>query len=320
MKRRNFIKTAALAASTMAMMPTIASSNMTKPLKGEKAPIGAVTLYFEFRIPTPSKDDLIFHINRYAKELEHKKGFVSISLKNMVGDSTMVKNYPTYLKGVLKSAYFDASKEGSMPLFYSLFIRFDNYNDLIKSETTQWFKKVISKYGVLSENYHEGVYTTVAAGDRDKIYKTDIEIETFLKNQKDKPTARYITVNNHVSVFSKDKDVFNTKSTSLLEVAQNTFRPAQGDYDYNTKFPVGIPGTFQNLHYRKAVTTEILQSAFSDNGKYHYLFHGVWESVNDHENSHIDPRFRAHVMQIFPYIIDGPIEPFYETIILNNKA
>ncbi len=321
MERRNFLKGAALAAGSMAMMPSMLSASMTKPAKGEKIPSGAVTLYFEFRIMEQFKDDMLAKVNAYAKALHGKKGFLSLQLKNMVGDSTMVHNYPTKLKGVLSSAYFDASKEGSMPLFYSLFIRFENYHDLMASNTTKWFAKVISKYGMLSKNYHEGVYKTVAAGDREHIYTSQEQITKFLKNQKDKTTNRYITVNNHVGIFTKDTAVFNKKSTSLLKVAQNTFRPAKGDYDYNPKFPVGIPGSYQNLHYRKAISTEILQSAFSDgNNKTHYLFHGVWESVYDHENSHTDPRFRADVMKIFPYIVEGPVEPFYETIILDNNA
>ncbi len=318
MQRRNFLKGAALAAGSMAILPTIVNASIVKPAKGEKIPSGAVTLYIECRILPKFKNDLLQKINEYTKVLNKKKGFLSLSLKNMVGDSTMVHNYPTALKGVLSSAYFDASKEGSMPLFYSLFIRFENYQDLMASKTTQWFAKVIAKYGTLSKNYHEGVYKTVAAGDREHIYTTQAEIQKFLKNQKDKPTNRYLTVNNHVGIFTKDAKIFNQKSTSLLKVAQNTFRPAKGDYDYNPKFPVGIPGSYQNLHYRKAIATEILQSAFSDGDKTHYLFHGVWESLYDHENSHIDPRFRADVMKIFPYIIDGPVEPFYETIILNN--
>lgn len=319
MQRRNFLKGAALATGSMAIMPAMANASMMKPTKGEKVPSGAVTLYFEFRIIDKFKDDMLAHVAEYGKKLHHTKGFLSLSLKNMVGDSTMVHNYPTALKGVLSSAYFDASKEGSMPLFYSLFIRFENYQDLMASNTTQWFAKVIAKYGTLSKNYHEGVYKTVAAGDREHIYTSQSEIQKFLKNQKDKPTNRYLTVNNHVSIFTKDAAVFNKKSTSLLKVAQNTFRPAKGDYDYNPKFPVGIPGSYQNLHYRKAIATEILQSAFSDGtDKTHYLFHGVWESVYDHENSHTDPRFRADVMKIFPYIVEGPVEPFYETIILDN--
>ena len=321
MKRRNFLKGAALAAGSMAILPTMANASMIKPVKGEKIPLGAVTLYFEFRIMEKFKDDMLIHVNEYAKKLNEKKGFLSLQLKNMVGDSTMVHNYPTALKGVLKSAYFDASKEGSLPLFYSLFIRFENYQDLMASSTTKWFKKVISKYGTLSKNYHEGVYKTVAAGDREHIYTSQTEITKFLKNQKDNTTNRYITVNNHVAIFTKDAAVFNKKSTSLLKVAQNTFRPAKGDFDYNPKFPVGIPGSYQNLHYRKAISTEILQSAFYDgNDKTHYLFHGVWESVYDHENSHTDPRFRADVMKIFPYIVEEPVEPLYETIILDNNA
>jgi len=321
MKRRNFIKGAALAAGSMAMLPTMSNASMLKPSKGEKIPSGAVTLYIEFRILPKFKNDLLKKINEHMRVLNREKGFLSLSLKNMVGDSTMVHNYPTALKGVLSSAYFDASKEGTLPLFYSLFIRFENYHDLIASNTTQWFKRVIRKYGILSKNYHEGVYKTVSAGDREHIYITQREIQKFLRNQQDKPTNRYLTVNNHVSIFTKDVNIFNKKSTSLLKVAQNTFRPAKGDFDYNPKFPLGIPGSYQNLHYRKAITTEILQSAFSDGDKKtHYLFHGVWESLYDHENSHIDPRFRADVMKIFPYIIQGPIEPFYETIILNNHA
>jgi hypothetical protein len=320
MQRRNFLKGAALAAGSMAMFPAMANASMVKPSKGEKIPSGAVTLYIECRILPKFKNDLLTQVETYSKHIETKKGFLSLSLKNMVGDSTMVHNYPTALKGVLSSAYFDASKEGSMPLFYSLFIRFENYHDLIASKTTQWFEKMISKYGMLSKNYHEGVYKTVAAGDREHIYTTQEEIQKFLKHQADKPTNRYLTVNNHVAIFCKDIKTFNKKSTSLLKVAQNTFRPAKGDYDYNPKFPVGIPGSYQNLHYRKAIATEILQSAFTDGEKTHYLFHGVWESLYDHENSHIDPRFRADVMKIFPYIVDGPIEPFYETIILNNHA
>jgi len=320
MQRRDFLRGAAFAAGSMAMMPSLASASMIEPANGEKAPKGPVTMYFEFRIMGKFKDDILKHVNEYAKVLHRKKGFLSLQLKNMVGDSTMVHNYPSNLKGVLRSAYFDARKENSLPLFYSLFIRFDNYHDLMVSGTTKWFAKVITKYGPLSKNYHEGVYKTVAAGDRVHIYTTEEEIAKFLREQKDKPTNRYITVNNHVSIFTKDRKVFNEKSTSLLKVAQNTFRPAKGDYDYNPKYPKGLPGSYLNHYYRRAISTEILQSAFSDGNKTHYLFHGVWESVYDHENSHIDPRFRADVKKIFPYIIEGPVEPFYETIILNNFA
>jgi len=50
MQRRDFLRGAALAAGSMAMMPSLASASMVKPAKGEKTPKGPVTLYFEFRI------------------------------------------------------------------------------------------------------------------------------------------------------------------------------------------------------------------------------------------------------------------------------
>jgi hypothetical protein len=55
----------------------------------------------------------------------------------------------------------------------------------------------------------------------------------------------------------------------------------------------GTAGTrdVNNTDYRSAVTTEILQNAYSDGELRSYIMHGVWESVEDHENSHIDNRF-----------------------------
>ena len=321
MQRRDFLKSAILGAGAMAMVPTISSANLLKPKKGEREPNGPVTLYFEFRILPKFKDELLKEIEEHRRKLLDTRGFLSLSLKNMVGDSTMVKNFPSNLKGVLKSAYFDAYKQETMPLFYSLFIRFENYKDLKKSRLEERFAKLMHKFGPLSKNYHAGVYKTVSAGDREHIYKSHSEIAKFLREQKDTPLAELITVNNHVAIFSKDKEEFNKKSTALLKVAQDTFRPAKGDYDYNPKFPHGMPGSFQNSHYRKAVTTEILQSAFSDSdGMTYYLFHGTWESVYDHENSHIDIRFRTAVMELFPYIVQGPNEPFYKTDILINRG
>lgn len=48
-------------------------------------------------------------------------GFLSLLLKQMSGDSTMVKNYPESYKGVLAGAYLDGVKDHSQPYFYSLF-------------------------------------------------------------------------------------------------------------------------------------------------------------------------------------------------------
>jgi len=318
MQRRDFFKNMALGAGALAL-GSFASAGRLKPAKGEKAPKGAVTLYIECRLMGTHKDKFIRQMNRLANRLKTKRGFLSFSLKNMVGDSTMVKNYPSELKGVLKTAYIDAAKQDTLPLFYSLFIRFESYKDLMESKAHQEFAKIIKEYGSISKNYHKGVYVTVSAGDRKRIYTSHKEIVEFLKHQKDKPIDDLVTVNNHVAIYTKDREVFNKKSTALLKIAQDTFRPAKGDFDYKAQFPEGQPGSYQNNHYRKAVTTEILQSAFSEGGKTHYLFHGTWESVWDHENSHIDIRFRQAVMNLFPYIVDGPIEPFYKTLILRNS-
>ncbi len=318
MERRHFLKSAAVAAG-LATLPGLASASVMTPAKGEKIPKGPVTLYMEFHIGMPLKEKMIRGVEKYSEELSKKKGFLSLSLKNMIGDSTMVKNYPSNLKGVLHTAYFDAAKEGSMPLFYALFVRFKSYEDMQKSGVNAWFSKQIKTHAPASMKYFEGVFVTVAAGDREHIYKERKEIERFLSHQVDHRSEDYLTVNNHVTIESKNTEIFNKKSTTLLTVAQNTFRPAKGDADFNPKFPKGMPGSYQTTHYRKAVTTEILQSAFSD-GKYRrYLFHGTWESLYDHENSHMDPRFRKGVSGLFPYLTDLPVEPFYETIVLKNK-
>ena len=318
MKRRDFLKSAAIGAGALAAIPGFANAGRIEPGKGEKAPEGPVTLYFECRLMGQHKDDFLDAMGKLSQEMKKKKGFLSMSLKNMVGDSTMVKNYPSDLKGVLKTAYLDAAKQNTMPLFYSLFLRFENYRDLKASKAGEAFAKVMKKYGPLSKNYHEGVYVTVSAGDRKRIYTSRKEIVEFLKTQKDAPREDLVTVNNHVGIFTKDKETFNKASTALLKIAQDTFRPAKGDYDYNPRFPEGQPGSYQNRHYRKAVTTEILQSAFSTGGMTHYLFHGTWQTVWDHENSHLDIRFREGVMKLFPYIVEGPVEPFYKTVILEN--
>jgi hypothetical protein len=318
MKRRDFLKNAAIGAGALAVIPGFANAGRIEPARGEKAPEGPTTLYFECRLMGQHKDNFLDEMDELAKMIKEKRGFLSMSLKNMVGDSTMVKNYPSNLKGILRTAYLDAAKQNTMPLFYSLFLRFENYRDLKQSKASEFFAKVMKQYGPISKNYHEGVYVTVAAGDRKRIYTSYREIAAFLKSQKDAPREDLLTVNNHVGIFTKDKDTFNKESTALLKIAQDTFRPAKGDYDYTPRFPDGMPGSYQNHHYRKAVTTEILQSAFSEGDKTHYLFHGTWQTVWDHENSHLDIRFREAVMRLFPYIVEGPVEPFYKTIILEN--
>lgn len=40
---------------------------------------------------------------------------------------------------------------------------------------------------------------------------------------------------------------------------------------------------------------------------------GVWESVWDHENSHLDPHFKQTAAPVGAMVVSGPVEPFYET-------
>ncbi len=143
----------------------------------------------------------------------------------------MVKNYPESYKGVLASAYKDAAYQNTLPLFYSLFFRFDSYAAMIKSLVTL-----------------------------------------------------------------------------LLKVAQNTYQPE--NYQHN-----GLDGTKDNRYYKRAVSTEILRNAFSNGNERNYIMHGTWNSVWDHENSHLDKRFQMAAAPVGSFVINGPVEPFYETII-----
>jgi len=73
---------------------------------------------------------MVQNVNTQTNILENKEGFLSLSLKQMVGESTMVNNPPTELKGVMKSAFYDGASQGKRPFVYALLIRFDNYNTL----------------------------------------------------------------------------------------------------------------------------------------------------------------------------------------------
>jgi hypothetical protein len=83
---------------------------------------------------------------------------------------------------------------------------------------------------------------------------------------------------------------------------------------------VGLPGASDNRHYRKALSTEILRNVHADGDLRAYLLHGVWESVWDHENSHLDPRFQAAVAPVGAAVMVGPVEPFYVTRRLVSAA
>ncbi|MGC9351889.1 MAG: twin-arginine translocation signal domain-containing protein, partial [Sulfurovum sp.] len=46
--------------------------------------------------------------------------------------------------------------------------------------------------------------------------------------------------------------------------------------------------------------------------------HGVWENMYDHENSHLDQRFMASAGPVGAYVVSGPVEPFYDTLIQSS--
>lgn len=267
-----------------------------------------ITMYYEIRIPEVAKEEFISKIDTLIKILKNTEGFLNISLKQMIGESTMVKNYPEALKGVLSNGYINNKK---VPLFYSLFIRFKDINCLNMSNIQQWFETEIKPS--LKFDYYSGIFTTVAAGNRNAIFTSPDELCNFFKNEPDSIKNNYITVSNHVMIDNKNIDEFNIKTKNLLNIAQNTFRPAFGDLDYNPSFPNGRAGSMENHYYHNAITTEILQN-ISDEPLCQYLFHGVWESIYDHENSHLDKRFLESLVPMAPYIIIGPVEPFYVTI------
>ncbi|MGZ8548198.1 MAG: hypothetical protein ACXWVX_09705 [Sulfuricurvum sp.] len=68
-------------------------------------PTGAVTLYYEIRVAGPEKATVLGKIDSLITAMTGKAGYLSLSFKQMTGESTMVKNYPNSLKGVLDRGF-----------------------------------------------------------------------------------------------------------------------------------------------------------------------------------------------------------------------
>jgi len=325
MNRRDFIgAAAAMSAGLIAGIPGSAAADGSKgaeltPAAGGKD--GPITLYYEFRIAQPVNWQALAEIEAVAARLYGKPDFLGLSLKQMVGESTMVRNFPASYKGLLGSAYADGASGGTLPIFYSLFFRFNGMGALRRSGVTDWFVKTIApllfvyRPGVgktdIAFDYFTGLFQTVAAGDRDGVYTSRDDIVEFLRSQQDQPELGYTTVNNHVSIHDQDLAVFENKVLPLLTVAQGTYQPTGVDG--------GLAGAPGNTSYRRAVTTEILRNAYPDGHLRSYMMHGLWESIWDHENSHLDPRFKLASTPVGAHVVAGPIEPFYATrFLLNN--
>lgn len=309
MNRRNFISASVLAGFT-GITALHAAETEERPL-----PAGPVTLYYEIRVAGPEREAVTALLREKAAALA-PEGLLRFTMKQTVGDSTMVKNYPESYKGVLASAYKEGAEKGTLPYFYALFFRFETFGHLTRCDLREWFAETAVKHlhaykptpggpvkTPMAMHYYEGIFETVIAGDAHGIYKTDEAIRAFLKRTQEGA----VTVANHVTIAETTRLPFETAIASLLETAQQTYRPSDREND-------GLPGSRDNRHYRRAVTTEILRNAFAGGGERNYLMHGSWQSVWDHENSHLDPRFKMAAGPVGSFVIAGPVEPFYETV------
>lgn len=287
-------------------------------------PDGQVTQYFEFRVAPPVNQKIKEAIQNKGMEMLSQRSFLSLSMKQMVGESTMVKNFPASYKGMLGSAYSDAVAHQTLPYFYNLFVRFDSYAALKEADFAAWFAQTIAPdlyiyqpnvgKTELALHYYSGVYQTVLCGDRTAVYSNPDDITQFLRSQIDTPEQAYVTVGNHVVIEDAQLQTFEARVAPLLDVAQNTYRPA------DAADGIGTSGSADNTEYRKAVTTEILRNAFPTGDERDYVMHGVWENIWDHENSHLDIRFKQASTPVGAMVIKGPVEPFYHTQVLINNA
>ncbi|VTZ49844.1 conserved exported hypothetical protein [Methylocella tundrae] len=323
MRRRQFFsKTLAAAAGLSAggFLPAAAQSTASA---APAVPEGPVTLYFEFRVADPEHEAAMAALTDCASAWRQAPGFLSLMLKQMSGDSTMVKNYPEAYKGVLAEAYLDGVRDHSQPYFYSLFVRFADYAQLQASQINEEFDRTVLPFlhavkqtptgfakSTQLMSVYRGVLQTIAAGNRAGIYTTAAEMADFLRHPVEAPESNTLTVENHVMVADAGHIEWEKLVLPLLKVAQETHQPSD---DPNG---VGQPGSKSNRLYRKALSTEILRNALPDGDLRAYLMHGVWESVWDHENSHLDPRFQAAAGPVGAGVEIGPVEPFYLTRLL----
>jgi hypothetical protein len=323
MHRRQFFSTTLGAAAGLGAVSVVSVSAQATAPAATAAPEGPVTLYFEFRVAAPEHKAATTALNERASAWRQAPGFLSLILKQMSGDSTMVKNYPEDYKGVLAEAYLDGVKDHSQPYFYSMFVRFADHAQLQASKINEDFDLALLPFlhavsqtstgfakSTQPMSVYRGVFQTIAAGNRAGIYTATADITDFLRHPVEVPESNTVTVENHVMVADAEHLEWEKMVLPLLKVAQETYQP--GDDPGG----IGQPGSKSNQLYRKALSTEILRNAFPDGELRAYLMHGVWESVWDHENSHLDARFQAAAGPVGAGVEIGPVEPFYLTRLL----
>ncbi|MBV1703006.1 MAG: hypothetical protein KGQ46_14455 [Hyphomicrobiales bacterium] len=317
--RRNLLK--GVAASGPAAL--LAATGFAATAKAAEVPTttsGPLTYYAEFRVAQPFKPGFDGSISEFAKTMQ-QRGALAVTIKQMVGDSTMVKNYPESYKGLLRNAYAEAAKAGTLPLFYSLFVRFESAKALAAAKPDAAFDTGVLPHlhGAMMQNgkpvatpapmaVYRGIFQTVAAGDRKGIYTNEADIVRFLAKPVDAAAGNsLITVGNHAYIADHVMGPFEQKVVLLLKEAQETFQPT------TAADGIGQAGAADNRFYRKAVSTEILRKSTPDGQHRAYIMHGIWDSVWDHENSHLDPRFKTASGPVGAMVDIGPVEPFYTT-------
>lgn len=323
MKRRQFLSTSLAAGAGLGGLGFLSAPAQSRANHMTRAPGGPVTLYFEFRTAAPENEAMLAALRSRAAVWRKAPGFLSLTLKQMSGDSTMVKNYPEAYKGLLAEAYLDGVKEHTQPYFYSLFVRFAGHQQLQASRTNEDFNRAVLPFlhavkptstGLEKSpepmSVYRGVFQTIAAGNRVGIYTKPADMMDFLRHPIEAPGSDTVTVENHVMIADAGRREWEKLVLPLLEVAQQTYQPE------DDRSGIGLPGTKGNRLYRRALSTEILRNAFADGALRAYLMHGVWESVWDHENSHLDARFQAAAGPVGAGVEIGPVEPFYLTRLL----
>jgi hypothetical protein len=333
MERREFLEFSSVAGAALLIGSSTASAATTSTTYPK--PAGAVTYYSEIRVAGPEKATVLAKIDDLITLMQTKTGYLSLSFKQTIGESTMGRAYPNTTKGWLAEGFATVNgvlASPKVPYFYVMFLRFDSYDNFVASGVQAWFTANIVPslfaYAVVNGtptktavalDYYEGVYTTVGCADRSVGYGTEAEIKTYLASkQSDEVANHWVSVNNHYMILDSDQAAhYDLLRSNLFGNTMSIFRPIEGDVGYDgvtADYAInGQPGLSSNTFFRKALTREILQNAFPDGDKRSYLMHGVWETIMDHENSHIDPRFAAGASQVGSYMLAHPVEPFYIT-------
>lgn len=314
MDRIDFLKTGLLGIGALSLGYSHAHSLQYSSLIEEPVSGGVFSATCSFRVSKAihqkTESEIMTLLNDRISQYD---GFRGASLKQMVGDSTMVKNMPVSYKGMLANAMAEGAEDGTMPYVYLLLVRFDSFenlknyseNNLIKSFLQQenFMHSPAGKTNNFLEFYGEPM-VTVAAGNRNQLFESPNELNSFLDYKYE--TKNTITVANHVTIKAEHTEAFEEKVKGLLNIAQSTYQPIDSEN--------GLAGEKDNLFYKKALTTEILRGSKTHGDLRNYIMHGVWESYWDHENSHIDQRFKAAAAPVGAFVVKGPVEPFYKTL------